>query len=46
MYTLLLSVAAKSYLLGVVDGERGGGWRDDVHVLVVLGCIDDSLYRQ
>ena len=30
-------------LLGVLDGEEWSGWRDDVHVLVVFRCIDDSL---
>ena len=30
-------------MFGVLDGEEGGGWRNDVHLLVVLGGIDHSL---
>ena len=33
-------------LLGVVYGEVRSGWRNDVHVLVVFRCIDDSLQQR
>ena len=32
-------------LFVVLDGEVRGGWWDDVHLLVIPGGIDDSLWR-
>ena len=33
-------------LLGILDGEKGCGRWNDVHLLVVLRCVDDLLERK